>query len=237
MPYSLNTTTYRSPNYNERPAGVAVDSLVIHTTEGYWSGDANWLCNPDSGVSCHYVIPPTGTIVYQLVPDNRRAWHAGESTYNGRSDWNDFSLGLEISHVDNQPWPQGQQDLFAALARYLIDRYHIPQANVVAHRWIATPQGRKSDPTDWPDDKFKKWIASLYAPQFVPYRVVSPCAVFTARDPASPLAGGPDDGQTWLDVGDVITVGDVTGGWLWISPNTTDPPGIGFIPQSYAKKV
>lgn len=237
MAYRLDTKKYVSPNYDNRPSGMAIDSIVIHTTEGWFPSDAQWLCDPTSKVSTHYVVPPTGEVVYQLVGDSKRAWHAGESSYHGRADFNDFSIGVEISHLNDQPWPAGQQSMLGALCRYLIDHHPIAQANIVAHRWIATPYGRKSDPTDWPDAEFKQWIASLYAPLTAVYAVVSPCAIFTARDPSAPLAGGPNEGQTWLAPGTMITVGDVQSGWLWISPNTVDPCGIGFIPQSYARPI
>lgn len=238
MPYSLDTTTYHSPNFDARPKGVTPDAICIHTTEGWWPSDAAWLCNPDAGVSTHYVIPPTGTIIYQLVGDSKRAWHAGTSSYNGRSNWNDFSIGIEVSHLKGQPWPAGQKDTTAALCRYLLAHFPILQPNIAAHRWVATPAGRKQDPTDWNDAELDAWIASLYTPTVVRYTVVSPCAIFTARDPSSPLAGGPNDGQTWLEVGDSINgEAQPQDGWVWCSPNATDPPGIGFLPVAYVRPI
>ena len=50
--------TRRSPNYDDRPPGTIIDSLVIHTTEGVWPTDLDWLCSSSSGVSCHYVLAP-----------------------------------------------------------------------------------------------------------------------------------------------------------------------------------
>ncbi len=61
------------------------------------------------------------------------------------------------------------------------------------------------------------------------YQIIAPCAVFQSRNPDGLLAAGPEDGQTRLTVGDIISVGDITDGWLWISS------GIGFIPESYAR--
>src|SRR4051812_39913849 len=92
----IDSSTYVSLNYNSRPSHMAIDAIVIHTTEGAWDSDADWMCNPASRVSTHYVISPTGG-VYQLVHPNKRAWHAGDSYYAGRDNWNDFSIRIEIS--------------------------------------------------------------------------------------------------------------------------------------------
>ena len=64
-----------SPNYNSR-SGTTIDSIVIHTTEGGYSGAVSWLKNPSSGASAHYVIKENGTEIKQLVADSNRAWHA-----------------------------------------------------------------------------------------------------------------------------------------------------------------
>lgn len=89
-----------SPNYNSR-GGVAIDSIVIHTTEGSYSGSVSWLKNPSSGVSAHYVIKENGTEIKQLVADSNRAWHA--SYYNSRS------IGIECAGYAGQAstWTQG----------------------------------------------------------------------------------------------------------------------------------
>jgi len=159
----IDLTTYYSPNYNSRPKNTAIDSLVIHTTEGAWDSDAEWMCNPKSQVSTHYVISPAGGI-YQLVHPSKRAWHAGDSFYTGRDNWNDFSIGIEISHYAGQVYPTAQSTALDELARGLIAQYRIPQELIVTHRWIATnPPNRKSDPTDWSNSDFQFWVSSLYA--------------------------------------------------------------------------
>ena len=159
----IDTTTYRSPNYNRRPVGMAIAALVIHTTEGAWPSDIQWLCNPQPHdprlrVSCHYVVSPTGSI-HQPVDDKDRAWHAGVGTYQGRSNWNDFSIGIEVSHIRGTPWAPAQRPALAELCRTLMARYRITSAWVVAHRWIAPD--RKVDPTDWPDAELRDWICAL----------------------------------------------------------------------------
>lgn len=159
----IDTTTYQSHNYNNRPANMAIDSLVIHTTEGNWDSDAEWMCNPASEVSTHFVISPTGNI-YQLVNPSKRAWHAGDSYYAGRDNWNDFSIGIEISHYAGEQYPTEQAQALHDLASELIQRFQIPRELVTTHRWIAVnPPGRKSDPTNWSDPDFKLWVSTLYS--------------------------------------------------------------------------
>lgn len=89
-----------SPNYNSR-GGVAIDSIVIHTTEGSYSGAVSWLKNPSAGASAHYVIKENGTEIKQLVADSDRAWHA--TYYNSRS------IGIECAGFAGQAstWTQG----------------------------------------------------------------------------------------------------------------------------------
>ncbi len=149
----IDTTSYRSPNYDYRPARI--EGITLHTGEGTRQSDLSWLCSPRSGVSCHYYVCRDSTI-YQLVDDERRAWHAGQR-------WgNDCTIGIETEHRQGQDWPTMQRTALAALCRHLIAQYGIEQGQIVAHRWL-TP-GRKIDPTDWPDSELHTWIADLYGP-------------------------------------------------------------------------
>lgn len=157
----IDSKSHTSPNYNNRPIGTAIDALVIHTTEGLWPSDIDWLCADKSDVSAHFVISPAGA-VYQLVKKADRAWHAGESFYAGRVDWNDFSIGIEISHKAGQTYPVPQINALNQLCAMLLVNYPIPRENVVKHAWIAVPAGRKTDPTDWTDAGFNKWVNTLY---------------------------------------------------------------------------
>lgn len=103
------------------------------------------------------------------------------------------------------------------------------------HRDVAPD--RKVDPTDVSDAQFSNWADSLYLPTSRRFAIVAPCAVFTDRRPDSPLAGGPDGGQTQLAPGDVVNVGQLQDGWFWVSDGPNTAPGIGFIPQSYARPL
>lgn len=157
----IDETTYVSPNFNERPDEQNINSLLIHTTEGNDPSDAEWLCNPNSGVSSHYYIDPYG-IIYRLVKDKYRAWHAGESYYAGYDDWNDICIGVEVSHLMGQKYNAAIAASLTELSVYLITTYQIPQELIAAHRWVATPYGRKVDPTDFDDTEFRQWVQSLY---------------------------------------------------------------------------
>lgn len=172
---TIDTTSYRSPNHNARPGGIS--AIVIHTGEGTKKSDLDTLLDDtvpeDERVSAHYYVDRVANI-YQLVPDLRRAWHAGASRYLGLSNWNDFSIGIETEHKAGQNWPTAQRTALAWLCARLIERYRIEQRMVVAHRWIAP--GRKSDPSNWPDPELRAWIAALYPPPIVRYQVAGlPC--------------------------------------------------------------
>jgi N-acetylmuramoyl-L-alanine amidase len=72
------------------------DTIVIHYTAGSSAESAvNWLANPTSKVSAHIVIDRSGKI-YQIIPFNKVAWHAGKSEYGGRNGFNSFSIGIEL---------------------------------------------------------------------------------------------------------------------------------------------
>jgi AmpD protein len=102
-------------------------------------------------VSCHILIQRSGKIT-QYVPLNRRAWHAGESNYCGRTCCNDFSIGIEVEGSDEMPFADDQ---YLALERVTTEimRYYpsITHERITSHAAIAP--GRKTDPGpmfDWP---------------------------------------------------------------------------------------
>lgn len=156
-------TSVKSSNFNDRPKGVVPSSLVLHTTEGKWPSDLHWLSSLKSQVSCHYVVSPAGKI-YQLVPDEKRAWHAGVGSFLGINDWNDISIGIEASHKSGDPWPEVQRQALKDLCRMLMAKYGIGPDRIVAHRWIAPD--RRSDPTDWSNEALLAWIRELPLPEY-----------------------------------------------------------------------
>jgi len=143
-----------SPNHNERPAGKAIDILLIHYT-GMRDGDAalQRLRDPAAKVSSHYLIEEDGRI-HRLVDESRRAWHAGVGYWAGERDINAASIGIELVNPghDNgyRPFPQPQMAALIELGRAIIARHPIPAARVLGHSDIAPT--RKIDPGelfDW----------------------------------------------------------------------------------------
>src|SRR5665213_2983903 len=148
-----------SSNHDSRGEVVGgtprIDTLVLHYT-GMRSAAAalDRLCDPAARVSSHYVVEEDGT-VWRLVPDDRRAWHAGVSYWEGGRELNYVSLGVEIVNPGHEwgyrPFPEAQMAAVEALCRELVARHRIPAHRVVGHSDIA-PE-RKADPGelfDWP---------------------------------------------------------------------------------------
>jgi N-acetylmuramoyl-L-alanine amidase len=107
----------------------------------------DWLCSPQSKVSCHYLVDEKGVIV-QMVEESMRAWHAGVSMWDGESDINSASIGIEIHNPGHQlgyaEFTPEQMEAVAALSRDITARYEIKPENVLAHSDVAPL--RKSDP-------------------------------------------------------------------------------------------
>lgn len=173
---------------------------------------------------------PADTGIWQMTPLTHIGVHAGPC--------NSDHLGIEnVGDFDARPPSPAQYDLMLRVNRAILQHWRLTPAHVVVHKECMpgrTCPGRHLDPN--------KLRADLASPQPLPtpitrYVVVAPCTVLTSRAGNAPLASGPDDGQTQLAPGDVINVGDVTAGWLWVSDGPTTPPGIGFIPASYARPV
>jgi N-acetylmuramoyl-L-alanine amidase len=136
-----------SPNHGERLAGPT-DILLLHYTGMPDHEQAlAWLCDSASGVSSHYFVHADGRVV-ALVPEERRAWHAGASLWAGESDVNSRSIGIEIAntgHPGGLPaYPDAQIEALIALCRDIVGRYPIPPHRVLAHSDVAP--GRKLDP-------------------------------------------------------------------------------------------
>ena len=155
-----------SDNCDERPLGEAVTLLVIHNVSlppGEFGGDAivrlftnklDCAAHPyyralaGLRVSAHFLIRRAGELL-QFVPCAKRAWHAGESAWCGRSGCNDFSIGIELEGADDVPYAEPQYRVLAELTRALQSAY--PIAAIAGHCDIAP--ARKTDPGpsfDWP---------------------------------------------------------------------------------------
>ncbi len=141
-----------SPNWNERQAPVSM--VVLHYTGMKTAAEAlERMCDPAAEVSAHYMIDEDGTVI-RLVREDKRAWHAGRSSWRGVTDINSASVGIELVNPGHEwgyrPFPDAQMDALLPLLADVIDRHDIPRANVVGHSDIAP--ARKEDPGelfDW----------------------------------------------------------------------------------------
>jgi AmpD protein len=154
-----------SPNFDARPEGVPIDLLVVHGISlppGKYGGEGikqlftNVLdcdAHPYFGqlrglrVSSHFLVDRAGALV-QFVSCNDRAWHAGVSSWRGRSRCNDFSVGIELEGVDDQAYADEQYATLVTLTRALCARY--PIVDLAGHSELSP--GRKTDPGtafDW----------------------------------------------------------------------------------------
>ncbi|MCV6548103.1 MAG: N-acetylmuramoyl-L-alanine amidase [Cohaesibacter sp.] len=133
-----------SPNFGERKDARAIDMVLLHYTGMDDDMQAlNWLCNPQSEVSCHYYIHRNGDIL-QLVDESKRAWHAGLSFWKGESDINSCSIGIEIANAGHEEFSPEQMASVLMLCRDIIERHSIPARRVLGHSDVAP--GRKIDP-------------------------------------------------------------------------------------------
>jgi N-acetyl-anhydromuramoyl-L-alanine amidase len=154
-----------SPNCDDRPPQTSITLVVVHNISlppGRFGGPGiaelftNRLdpaAHPHYGtvahlrVSAHFVIGRDGALT-QFVSCARRAWHAGESSWRGRENCNDFSIGIELEGTDDLPYEIAQYGVLARLTRALCRRY--PIVDLAGHSDVAP--GRKTDPGpafDW----------------------------------------------------------------------------------------
>ena len=146
----ISTVHLPSPNYGERRDGGFPELIVIHYTGMDSTAQAlDRLCAPEHEVSAHYLISRCGTI-YRLVEEEKRAWHAGVGAWQGRSDVNSRSLGIELANDGRTPFSARQMSALEALLKELVRRWSIPASGILGHSDMAV--GRKFDPGpkfDW----------------------------------------------------------------------------------------
>ena len=155
----LNARRVASPNVSERPPGMQIDLLVIHNISlppgqfgGRWIDDL--FCNQldparhpyfrdiaDLQVSAHALIDRHGQLT-QYVAFDKKAWHAGQSCFDGRQQCNDFSIGIELEGTDTQPYTDEQYYALKRLTQVIRARHTLKA--VRGHEHIAP--GRKTDP-------------------------------------------------------------------------------------------
>ena len=174
MDYSLDKGWVRgvrrvaSPNFGPRPIGAVPELLVIHNISlppGEFDNDCimqlftnclDWAEHPyfetirGMEVSAHFLVRRDGELI-QFVSCDERAWHAGESSYCGRENCNDFSIGIEMEGTDELPYSNAQYAQLQALSLALIAAYPGLDAERIAGHSDIAP-GRKTDPGpafDW----------------------------------------------------------------------------------------
>ena len=143
-----------SANQDDRPADEPIDTLILHYTGMQSAQEAiDRLRDPAARVSSHYVVDEDGSVL-QLVPEDRRAWHAGVSYWRGHSELNGRSIGIEIVNPGHEwgyrDFPALQMAVVCDLCLAILSRHAIPARNVVAHSDVAPD--RKEDPGekfDW----------------------------------------------------------------------------------------
>ncbi len=154
-----------SPNFSARPLQAVIDLVVVHSISlppgMYGGGQVQQLftnrldrhAHPyfetihGMEVSSHFYIERNGKL-WQFVSGDDRAWHAGQSSYMGRSNCNDYSVGIELEGLEGQLFESAQYECLGALCQQLRTRY--PILHVIGHEHIAP--GRKFDPGagfDW----------------------------------------------------------------------------------------
>ena len=138
-----------SPNHGDR-RGQRPELIVLHYT-GMADGPSARarLCDPAAEVSAHWLIHEDGR-TEALVPEDRRAWHAGAGSWLGRDDVNSRSIGIELVNPGDSPFPEPQMAALERLLHQILARWGIPAAGVIGHSDMAP--GRKSDPGprfDW----------------------------------------------------------------------------------------
>src|SRR4051812_20944863 len=175
-----------SPNFGERKSDSKIDMLVLHYTGMLDSAAAvRRLCTAGTEVSAHYVVMEEGRII-QCVPETRRAWHAGQSSWAGETDINSCSIGIEIAnpgHDHGYPdFPRRQIAAVTALCRSIFTRHRIPADRVLGHSDIAP--SRKKDPGEkfpWKilhDSGIGLWVKPA------PIQTDGPIHVLGENDPA-----------------------------------------------------
>ncbi len=145
---SIASDVIPSPNFGERNLGRAIDMIVLHYTGmPDMEGAVARLCTAGTEVSAHYIVLEDGRIV-QCVPESKRAWHAGISSWAGEEDVNSCSIGIEIvnrGHDWGYPdFPLRQIAAVIALCRGIMLRRNVPPHRVLGHSDVAP--SRKKDP-------------------------------------------------------------------------------------------
>jgi len=164
----VSVERHPSPNFDART--LKPTHIVLHYTDmADCAAALARLCDPAAKVSAHYLIRQDGHI-FQLVDEEKRAWHAGVSYWRGETDMNSASIGIELDHAGHAPdgsmagFPAAQMAALVGLLQEIVARHDIAPQNILGHSDIAP--GRKIDPGeafDWAalhKAGFGLWVAN-----------------------------------------------------------------------------
>jgi hypothetical protein len=189
--------------------------------------------------------------IWLFTPMDTIGIHAksGNSYYDAHGGLH-YSIGIEcVGWFGNSGWPENMQKLLQVAVQTLRDRLgnfeivytpaptNQPESHdhgISFHRDYNKPECPGAVITP---DYAIPILSMPYGTVYIAYRVAAPCAVLQSRAPDALLAAGPDFGMTWLEVDDIINVGDLQDGWAWVSDSQHTEPGIGFIPSSYLRPI
>jgi N-acetylmuramoyl-L-alanine amidase len=179
------TKSWKSPNHGDRK-GHDISMIVLHYTGMKTAEEAlERLCDPESSVSAHYLIERDGR-THWLVPDERRAWHAGVGVWGKAEDINSISLGIELVNPGHEwgyePFPEAQIDALLILLRRLKSEYHVPRSRIIGHSDVAPD--RKEDP----GEKFPWAVLASEELTLAPWSGVVPEDVLDPDDAAAQLS-------------------------------------------------
>jgi N-acetyl-anhydromuramyl-L-alanine amidase AmpD len=163
VPIITFNQSFQSPNQSGRRSKI--DSIIVHHTAGLFPGCAMWLCDLKARASAHVIITTDG-VMYKLISEHRRAWHAGRGAFDANKDgvisyaekyWNDHSIGIELEAVDPYNYTSAQLDALDRLVYYYVYQYPtILTKQILGHKEIAPD--RKIDPANFDMDEFRKKI-------------------------------------------------------------------------------
>lgn len=138
-PDPYRTEVALSPN---RGGAIRPEYIVLHSSYGSFAGTKSWILQSKSKVSYHYLIAADGSRV-QFVPSDRRAWHAGSSSWKGRSGLNSCSIGISFWGPTSRDPDEAEIDSCARLCKELMSKYNLSKDAIVTHQMIAP--NRKDD--------------------------------------------------------------------------------------------
>ena len=137
---------FKSPNFDKRKCKKIIFIIIHYTALKKYTESISFLCNPKNKVSSHFLISQNGEI-FSLVSETNRAWHAGQSYWNGYQDINSLSIGIELDFSNfqsNNKYSQPMINTLIKLIQHLKKKYNINNSNILGHSDIAP--FRKIDP-------------------------------------------------------------------------------------------